>query len=144
MKQSSHSLSSRSCTNNQSKIRAEPSLMYYNLPHLHDTNGLSPQEAHWRYCFLHQNQDIQRVVVVAQGLWDETVVVGVYHTAVQNAVHVAEASFLVKLVLDLQVRMVGGGNSAQVADNPVCWNTTIPPKIQNFQKNLLQPNWILL
>ena len=40
---------------------------------------------------LHENQDVQRVVVLAQGAWDETVVVGVHHGGVQDPVDVQHA-----------------------------------------------------
>ena len=48
---------------------------------------------------LHDNQDVQWVVVVTECLRNKAVVVGIDHTAVQNSIHKHHSRCLVQLVL---------------------------------------------
>src|SRR5215203_886210 len=62
--------------------------------HPHDTQGLDG--------LLHHHEQVEGVVVVAQGARDKAVVGGVDHGGVQNAVYLQEPRVLIQLVLDLR------------------------------------------
>jgi hypothetical protein len=70
------------------------------------TNGPCPQEAHRHHRLLHQDQHINRVAVLAQGLGHKAVVVGINDRAEQDAVHIAKACKRVQLAGQLCVNLV--------------------------------------
>lgn len=47
------------------------------INHLHHTDGARRQKRHWQNGFLPQDQNVERIVVIAVGAWDESVVGGV-------------------------------------------------------------------
>ena len=52
-------------------------------------------------CFGTQNQHVQRIVVVGQCLWNETVVGRIVGGGIENTIHQQHAGFLVEFVFDL-------------------------------------------
>jgi len=54
-----------------------------------------------RVFYLHEDKHVERIIVLAESLRYEPVVVGVYDAAVEDAIHVKKSCGLVKLVLDL-------------------------------------------
>ena len=71
------------------------------IEHAHDANGLGAEEGEGDDRLLHQDQDIQGIVVFAVGLRDEPVVVRVGDRTEENAINVEETGGLVELVFDL-------------------------------------------
>src|SRR5215210_3619565 len=70
------------------------------VDHVHHPDRARPQDAERLDRFLHQDQHVERVVVITQGPRNKAVVGRVDHGRVQDTVHLQEARLLVQLVLN--------------------------------------------
>src|SRR5829696_8084149 len=70
------------------------------VDHVHHPDRAGPQEAKWLDRFLHQDEHVERVVVLPQSPRDEAVVGRVDHGRVQDTVDLQQPRLLVQLVLD--------------------------------------------
>lgn len=72
------------------------------IHHPHDANGLGTEEREGNHGLLHQNQDIQGVVVFTVGARDEAIVVGVHHRGVKYPIDVEKSRGFIELVFNFR------------------------------------------
>ena len=74
------------------------------VQHVHHSDHLGFHQAQRLHLGAADHQDVQRVMVLAVGARDETVVLRVVDRAEQNSVQLEQPTVLVELVLDLALR----------------------------------------
>ena len=72
------------------------------INHFHNADRLSPHDRQRQNRFLSQNQNIQRVVIIAVSLRNKPVVGRIMHRAVKNAVNFKQAAQFIQFIFNIR------------------------------------------